>query len=424
MKALLVAIGSHGDVHPFIGIGLALRARGHEVTVAAAGHFEPLARRVGLDFFSVISAQEYQELAMRPELWHPAKGLKLLMENTVRMMRPVYEMIAKEYVSGGTVVAASTLGLGARVAQEKLGVPLATVHLQPAILRTNHDVPRLPGSPLRPWQPKWLKRAMWWFADRAIVDPALAPGVNAFRAEFGLPPVRRIMGEWWNSPQRVIGLYPDWYGPPQPDWPGQVRLTGFPLYDERGLEPMPEALLRFLDAGEKPIAFTPGSAMWQGRKFFDAAVGTCKLLGRRGILLSRQRGHIPPDLPPGVIHVDYAPFSELLPRVAALVHHGGVGTTSQALAAGVPQLVTAMAHDQPDNGERLTKLGVGKWMWVDQFTPGRAARLLGELLASPTVASTCANVRARMKQSPSLDATCDLLEQLAATPAPTPVPSP
>ena len=413
MKALLVAIGSHGDVHPFVGIGLALRARGHDVTVAAAGHFEPLARRVGLDFFSVISAKEYQELAMRPELWHPARGLKLLMENTVRMMCPVYEMIVREHVPGETVVAASTLGLGARVAQEKLGVPLATVHLQPAILRTNHDVPRLPGSPLRPWQPGWMKRAMWWFADRAIVDPALAPGVNAFRAEFGLPPVRRIMNDWWNSPQRVIGLYPDWYGPPQPDWPEHVRLTGFPLYDERGLEPMPEPLLRFLDAGEKPIAFTPGSAMWQGRAFFDAAVGTCRLLGRRGILLSRQRGHIPPGLPPEILHVEYAPFSELLPRVAALVHHGGVGTTSQALAAGVPQLVTAMAHDQPDNGERLSRLGVGRWVWVSRFKPKPAARLLGELLGSPSVAGACAAVRERMKQSHGIDEACELLERLA-----------
>jgi rhamnosyltransferase subunit B len=396
-----------------MGLGVALRARGHDVTVAAAGYFEPLVRRAGLEFAPVMSTQEYHELALHPDLWHPMRGFKLLMAGTVKAMRPVYEIIKDRFVHGDTVVAASTLGLGARVAQEKLGVPTATVHLQPAQVRTVYETPRLPGSPLRSWQPRWFKRFMWGVADKVFIDPALAPGVNAFRAELGLAPVRGIMDQWWHSPQLVIGMFPEWYAPPQPDWPKQLRLTGFPLYDEKGLEPLPEVLLRFLATGDKPIAFTPGSAMWQGRAFFDAAVGTCRLLGKRGLLLSRRREHIPPTLPPQIIHVEFAPFSELLPRCAALVHHGGIGTASQALAAGVPQLVTPMAHDQPDNAERLQKLGVARWIPVNRLKPTRAARLLGELLTSPPVAIACATVRQRMRASHGLDHTCDLIEQLA-----------
>jgi UDP:flavonoid glycosyltransferase YjiC (YdhE family) len=424
VRALLIAIGSHGDVHPFVGLGLALRARGHDVTVAAAGYFEPLVRGARLDFAPVMSTEEYHQLALHPDLWHPTRGFKLLMTGTVKAMRPVYQVIQDRYVPGETVVAASTLGLGARVAQEKLGVPTATIHLQPAQLRTVYETPRLPGSPLRPWQPRWLKRSFWWLADRVFIDPALAPGVNAFRAELGLPPVRGIMDHWWHSPDLAIGMFPGWYARPQPDWPPQMRLAGFPLYDEKGLEPMPGKLLRFLDAGDQPIAFTPGSAMWRGHEFFDTAVATCRVLGRRGLLLSRRREHIPPDLPPEIIHVEFAPFSELLPRCAALVHHGGIGTASQAMAAGTPQLVTPMAHDQPDNAERLQKLGVAQWLSVDRFRPAPAARLLGELLSSPEVAAACAAVRARFRDVAPLDDACDLLEGLFAAKAPTPVRSP
>jgi UDP:flavonoid glycosyltransferase YjiC (YdhE family) len=412
VKALLIAIGSHGDVHPFVGLGLTLRARGHDVTVVANGHFEPLVRRVGLGFAPAGTDEQYQFLARVPELWHPRRGFHLIMQNTLELLRPVYEFVADQYVPGETVVVTSTLGMGARIAQEKLGIPMATVHLQPAGFRSVREPPRLPGSPIRAWQPAWMQHAMWWLADKLVIDPALAGGINAFRAELGLAPVKRIIKDWWNSPELVIGMFPDWFARPQPDWPAQTRLTGFPLYDEKGLEPLSESLVRFLDSGDPPIAFTPGSAMWQGRAFFDAAVGTCRQLGRRGLLLSRSTGHIPPALPPEVIHVPFAPFSELLPRCAAIVHHGGIGTSSQGLAAGIPQLVTPMAHDQPDNAERLKRLGVGRWLWVKQFKPSPAARLLDELLTSPEVAAACRNVRARLQGVSPLEDAARLIEGL------------
>ena len=88
----------------------------------------------------------------------------------------------------------------------------------------------------------------------------IAPALNAYRAELGLAPVSRIFRSWIHSPQRVIGLFPEWFFPPQPDWPAQIRLTGFPLFDEAGLHPLDPGLDAFLAAGDPPIAFTPGSA--------------------------------------------------------------------------------------------------------------------------------------------------------------------
>ena len=119
-------------------------------------------------------------MALRPELWHPAKGLKLVLEGTVQGIRPVYEHIVERHVPGETVVVASTLGLGARVAQDKLGIPTATVQLQPSILRSVHESPRLPGSPIRSWQPAWFQRArrslwftLWMMSTSGVTEPTL-----------------------------------------------------------------------------------------------------------------------------------------------------------------------------------------------------------------------------------------------------------
>jgi UDP:flavonoid glycosyltransferase YjiC (YdhE family) len=211
----------------------------------------------------------------------------------------------------------------------------------------------------------------------------------------------------------VLGLFPDWFGPPQPDWPPQTRLTGFPLYDERGGADIPEELTRFLDAGEPPVVFTPGSAMAQGQDFFAAAVEACRLLGRRGVFLTRFPDQVPPDLPAAVRHFDYVPFSQLLPRAAALVHHGGIGTSAQALAAGVPQLVMPMAHDQPDNAARLRRLGVAASLPRARFRGPAVARDLERLLRSKEVAQNCRAVADRLKDSRAVEQTCEELEALA-----------
>jgi UDP:flavonoid glycosyltransferase YjiC (YdhE family) len=113
--------------------------------------------------------------------------------------------------------------------------------------------------------------------------------------------------------------------------------------------------------------------------------------------------------------VPYAPFSELLPRCAALVHHGGVGTMSQAMAAGVPQLVQPMSHDQPDNAERIKRMGIGDWLSVRKFTAGNVAAKLRRLLNSPDVAARCAAVAKRFEDERPLERTADLIEQLGRT---------
>ena len=270
------------------------------------------------------------------------------------------------------------------------------------------------------WMPRLLLQRFWDGADRYVLDPAVGRPINKLRAELGLTvPVSKVLDAWWHAPQRVIALWPEWFAPPPPDWPRQAVYCGFPLYDERDTADVPAELEPFLASGEAPIAFTPGSAMMFGQRFFRAAVEACQRLGMRGLLLSRSAHHIPADLPPGVRYVPFAPFSRILPRCRALVHHGGIGTLSQALAAGVPQLVMPMAHDQWDNAARLKRLGVGASLLPRFFTGRRLAAKLRNLLLGPGARATtarCQALAAQIHEGEALERACDLLERLAESP--------
>ena len=237
-------------------------------------------------------------------------------------------------------------------------MPLATIQLQPAVFRSLYDTPHLPVAPPPQWQPRFCRRFVYWLADQ-LVDRTVAVPLNSFRAQFRLPPVRRVLRDWWLSPQLVLGLFPAWFARPQPDWPTQTLLTGFPLYDGAQATSLPAAVTDFLRAGSPPIVFTPGSAMRHGQSFFRTAVEVCQLLQRRGILLTRYREQLPASLPETVRCFGFVPMGQLLPHCAAMVHHGGIGTTAQGLAAGTPQLIMPMAFDQPDNAMRAVRLGSG-----------------------------------------------------------------
>jgi UDP:flavonoid glycosyltransferase YjiC (YdhE family) len=350
-------------------------------------------------------------MATNPAFWRRLQGTREVMPWVASAVRPVYEIVAQNHVPGETVVVASSLGLGARVAQDQLGIPTATVHLQPSILISTIDPPRLGGIVTPTWFPSWLKRQQVATVDR-VCDPLVAPELNALRREIGLPPVTRVMTRYLHSPQRVIGVFPAWFGPPAADWPSQARPTGFPLYDEAGISPMADDLRRFLDEGEPPIAFTPGSAMWSGQRFFAESARACALLGRRGLLLSRHPDHLPRRLPPGVRHVAYAPFGELLPRCAAIVHHAGIGTSAQSLRAGIPQLTTPFAHDQHDNAARLTRLGVALKVEPRAYRAGGIAARLRELLESEEIHRKCGAVARQFDGIDPMRETCELIEEL------------
>lgn len=411
MRALICAFGSHGDVLPLIAIGAELRRRGHAVTLASAEPFGAAARRAGLDFEQLASESEYRAALDQADLWRSIRGVKRLFAYVEQSIRPTFDFVERSRERRNTMVIASSLAIGARVANDALKVPLITVHLSPLMMQSRHEAPRLPGVTGLNWLSPSLKWQFHLGVDEHFVDPLLTPRLNAFRAELGLLPIKRLRF-WWNAPKRVLLMCPDWFAAPQPDWPPQVRQCGFPRADMFGrvADKADDRLEAFLSGGEPPIAVTFGSAMRKGQALYHAAIEACGRLGRRCLVMSPDAIDVSEARKANTLMVAYAPFGSVLPRCAAFVHHGGVGTVAQALAAGVPQLVVPLAFDQFDNAERVWRLGCGRSMNRHLFGPRRAAKALKALLASPEVAVSTRKAAALSSAEDAVGRACDEIE--------------
>jgi len=402
MKFLLSTFGSAGDVYPILGLALELQARGHEVTLATNPHFADLARRHDVRFEALGTEELFNAVLADPNLWHPRRAFATVFGGLQTTLKQQYALHAEPGVIGIT----NCFGLGARLAQEKLGRPLVTVHLQPAVLWSDYEPPTFAGF----FGPRWLRSLQFRFGQRFYIDPTVASFLDPWRAELGLPRVRKFMKSW-NSPTAVLGLFPEWFAKPQPDWPANFIQADFPLWSDDAGKSLPSDVATFLDRGDPPIVFTPGTANVHAKGFFTAAVEACRALGRRGMLLTKYREQVPTDLPESVAHFDYVPLNDVLPRSSAFVHHGGVGSTSQALAAGIPQIIMPLAHDQFDNVTRIEKLGVGVRLVVKQFTGPRLAKKLESLLRSQDVIMACRGPANRLRTHDGLTRAATAVEE-------------
>ena len=216
-----MSVGSAGDVHPFVAVALGLRERGHIVSVATNPYFAPLLEQLQLPLVPVGTVEQFDQATAHPALWHQVRAFGVLAAIIRHSTPALYRLVEQEAARGDTVVVAHPLAFGARIAHETLGVPLVTLHLAPSTVWSLEEPPvpaRWIGS-INAW-PKSARRLLLALGDR-FADRALAPALNRFRAELGLAPARHIASRWWHSPQHVIGLFPDWFAAPQPDWPSQ-----------------------------------------------------------------------------------------------------------------------------------------------------------------------------------------------------------
>ena len=240
-----------------------------------------------------------------------------------------------------------------------------------------------------------------------------AKAVADFRDELGLPDTGNPMFEGSTHQHCVLALFSEVFGKPQPDWPPQTKITGFCFYDGHHETQISPELIRFLDNGAPPIVFTLGSsAVWVARDFFQESIEAAKRLGRRAVLLIGDERNLPSSLPEGIIAVDYAPYQSLLPRACAVVHHGGVGTTSQGLLAGVPTLIVPFAFDQSDNAEHAYKLGTSRTLYRKNYFAPRVANELHECCTQPTYARRALEVSQQLKQEDGPGRAADLIEQV------------
>ena len=412
MSTILIAtLGTGGDVYPLLGLGVELKRRGHSVCMVTHARFENPTRRVGLDFDAIDTPDELDRLLANPDFWKSSKNFELLLrEHIIPNISVVHDHLVELGRGKEVAIVANTTAIGARIAAESLGVPMATVYFAPFGLRSCRETPRYNRIDFMPrWGGPVLRAQIYRFFDK-LFNKALAPPINEFRLTVGLSPIESVY-DWWHAPELIVGLWPEWYGAKQSDWPPQTETSGFPNFDVPSDRDVQQTM-DWVDQN-RPIAFTSGTGMLHGQRFFSAATEACHRLKTHGILVTTSTEQLPQELGKLVKHAPYIPFGDAFPKCAAVVHHGGVGTASQGLAAGIPQVLTPITFDQFDNARRLQKLGVAKELSAGHLTGKSMAKALGSLLESKEVREKCGEYRRRLHDENVIGKICDLIENRA-----------
>ena len=422
-RIVLSTFGSFGDVHPYMALALELKARGHSPVVATSAMYREKMDAAGLELAPVETGDlpSYEEPermgALLERLLHPRTGTAEIINRLILPhLRESYEGLLAA-ARGADLLLTHPLPFVGPLVAEKLGLAWASSVLAPSSFLSAHDPPVPPQMPalrrvLR-LHPFFMRAVM--LAARVQLRP-VKRAVDELRREVGLGPSRgNPLVEAQHSPRLVLALFSKVLAQPQPDWPPNTHVTGFPFYDRRdyfGERETPRELLEFLDAGEPPVVFTLGSAaFWVAKDFYTESIRAARALGVRALLLVGHENYRPPgELPEGVAAFEYAPFGEVLPRAAAVVHHGGVGTTGQSLRAGRPQLVVPFSHDQFDNGARAARLGVARVLPRAKFDGRSAERELGELLHDQSYSVRAAEVGEIVRSENGAATACDLIE--------------
>jgi rhamnosyltransferase subunit B len=415
-RIVLTTFGSYGDIHPYLAIAAELRSRGHHPVIATSELYREKLLAGGFDFVPVrphIPPPQEQDPEMMEKVMNPKSGSGFLLnEMLFPFVRDGYEDLTRA-VAGADLLLTHPISFAGPLVAQTTGIPWVSSVLAPVSFFSAYDVPAPPF-----WQ--WMRHVR--LLGPRFVTAFLNQFKNfyknehyeQFRKELGLPDRGSPIFEGAHSPSLVLALFSRLFAQPQPDWPPQARVTGFAFYDGRNELAMPPELTKFLDEGPAPIVFTLGSsAVWVACDFYRESIAAAKLLGRRAVLLiGDERNQLRESLPAEIIAVNYAPFEALLERACAMVHHGGVGTTSNGLRAGIPTLIVPFAFDQPDNAAHAARLGCSRTLPRTKYYAARVAKELDILLTKPEHTSKARETGRLIQMENGAAVATDLIEQV------------
>jgi rhamnosyltransferase subunit B len=418
-RIVFATFGSLGDLHPYIAISRELARRGHRPVVATFAEFRDNVEGAGVGFAPVRPdmGRFGDKTAVIERLVDPWRGPEMLVrEMFMPYLRESYRDLERA-CEGADLLVTHPLAFTGPLLASKTGLPWASTALAPMGMFSAIDPPLFPAA-------AWLLQVRklgvepyrWMFKlPRAMARRWERP-LRELRAELGLPPTEAIAEfEGQFSPLLNLALFSPVLAAPQADWPAATVACGFPRYD--GAPPdtrTREALDAFLAAGEPPIVFALGSsAVMVAGDFWRAAIAAAETLGRRALLLT---GKPPGELgavPSSVGVFEYLPYSMVFPRALAVVHSSGIGTLSQALSAGRPQLIVPVAFDQPDNARRTVALGVARSVPFQKARADTLARELAALLGTSRHAERAKIIGEAVSREDGARVAADALEKAA-----------
>ncbi len=414
MHITILALGSRGDVQPFVPLGIALQDAGHRVRVATFELFASMIRDAELEFYPIHGdAQALLNAA--------AQGEKLDQLNPIQIVRALqrsYGTLTKSLprdLSGlydtDLILNQLPSNLFGGDLAEYLGIPWAIVTVIPLTPTRTRPLVGFPNT--LSWIPgfngftHWFGEQMGWQLFRKTV--------NRLRKEtLGLPPQPFFGPYKANARNRVPVLcgFSEQVVPRPPDWGEHVHLTGWWFPEEPEWVP-PPALVQFLEAGSPPVFIGFGSMPVRDPAQTTATlVEAVRLSGRRAILHAGWAG-LGGVLPPEIFPMTYAPYGWLFPQMAAIVHHGGSGTTGFGFRSGVPSLIVPFLFDQFYWGARAAEMGVGpKPIPFNKLTSQQLASAIQTAVTDPDMRRRAADLGQKLRAENGIQRAVEMLQTL------------
>jgi rhamnosyltransferase subunit B len=386
-RFVFTTLGSLGDLHPYIAIARELTTRGHQAVLVTMEDYREMVEKAGIDFVpippSINAREDRHELIKR--LFHVRNGPKILLREIVMpYLQPVYEQLMGASREADLLIS-HPLTVTLPLVAERRNLPWVSTVLAPMSFMSCVEPPLIAGA-------QWVRLLrrfgvtpyrLLFELMKGSVHSWEAP-LRDFRRQMGFQvPKQLALFEGQYSPLLNLALFDPLLAQPQTDWPSNTRICGTPVFDghiedEQALY----ELQRFLAEGEPPIVFALGSsAVWIAGDFWHKAIQATQRLQRRAILLCGP--HMPDAVPAGIKAFSYLPYSKVFPHAAAVVHQAGIGTLTQALRAGRPQLIVPVAFDQPDNADRAVRLGIARTLPFRKVSVQKLTQELNTLLSSP-----------------------------------------
>jgi sterol 3beta-glucosyltransferase len=401
MQVTVLTVGSRGDVQPYLALGRGLQAAGHQVRLATHPPFEPEIRSHGLEFAAITGNP--RQLLQTPEglAWleagrNPLRGTRRLLA----LARPHLARLLEDVVTAGQDAEAiiyAPLGFAGAHIAEATGVPAMLASLVPLTPTRTFPAAGAPAWPLGgaynhlthlvaeqlAWQP-FRRQLNQWRRQRLGLGPAPLRGLAAAGRR------RQVPVLYGYSPSVV---------PKPPDWGAHLHVTGYWFPDPQPAWQPPAALARFLADGPPPVYLGFGSMTDRNpAELAGTVLAALRRSGRRGLLQAGWAGLTNAAGTDDVLVVDEVPHDWLFPRMAAVVHHGGAGTTHTGLRAGIPNLVVPFFTDQPFWAQRVAALGAGPApIPRAQLTVERLTRAIDTATSSPTLQARAAAVGQQLR---------------------------
>jgi sterol 3beta-glucosyltransferase len=389
MRITLFTIGARGDTEPFVALAVRLMRHGHRVTLAARPDFAGLAADHGVDFAPL--GHSYQPFitgaaeasAIGPG--HPFSQLRYGLKNR-RYFSDQLNQDAWRAAQGAEAIIYKYSWITGYTIAERLGIPCAAAMLFPLTATRAFPSFMLGKGVDRGRLLNWLA----WSLTGQVVWQLTRPDDAKLRRMLGLRPLpgHGPLRRQQREATPVYYAYSRAVLPRPADWPERMHVTGYWFLDPpAGWQP-PAGLLRFLQQGPPPVSIGFGSMASGDREAtLTLALNALKLSGQRGVLLSGWAGiGAGREIPEYVFCAESLPHSWLFPRMAAVVHHGGAGTTGAGLRSGVPSVLTPLAADQPSWARRVHALGAGPApIPFPALTAERLAAAIREAVTSPAI---------------------------------------